>query len=122
MKPALEVLGGAFKLGLLSNGAPDLQREKIDGSGIGKYFSEITISGEVGFGKPHRRIFETILNRLKVQPEEATMIGNSLRSDIEGAQVLGMKTVWLNRDGKQPDESIVPDMEITSLEEVEINR
>jgi len=118
VEPALEALGRAFRLGLLSNGVPDLQREKIEGSGIEKYVVEIVISGEVGVGKPDPRIFEIILNRLGIQPQEAVMVGNSLRSDIGGAQAVGMKAVWLNRDGKSRDESVVPDLEIRGLEEL----
>ena len=119
VKPVLEALSRVFRLGLLSNGVPDVQREKIEGSGIGEYFVEIIISGEVGFGKPDPRIFRTMLDRLGAQPEEAAMVGNSLRSDIEGAQAVGMKTVWLNRGGRSHhDGSIVPYMEIRGLEEL----
>ena len=38
VKPVLEALSRVFRLGLLSNGVPDVQREKIEGSGIGEYF------------------------------------------------------------------------------------
>lgn len=114
----LEEFSKLYRLGLLSNGAPDLQREKIEGTGIGRHFTEIVISGEVGYGKPDRRIYELILSRLSVRPERAMMIGNSLKSDIKGAQAIGMKAAWLNRNGMSRDNSIVPDLEAPNLREL----
>ena len=118
--PFLEEFSKFYRLGLLTNGAPDLQHEKIDGSGIREYFVAIVISGEVGFGKPERRIYEIMLNQLDVRPEQAMMIGNSLKSDIKGAQATGMKTAWLNRSRMLRDEPIVPDWEISSLQELRV--
>jgi putative hydrolase of the HAD superfamily len=114
----LDEFSKLYRLGLLSNGAPDLQREKIEGTGIGRYFAEVVISGEVGYGKPDRRIYELILSRLGVRPERAMMMGNSLKSDIKGAQAIGMKTAWLNRNGILHDDSIVPDLEAPNLREL----
>ena len=114
----LDEFSKLYRLGLLSNGAPDLQREKIEGTGIGRYFAEVVISGEVGYGKPDRRIYELILSRLVVRPEQAMMIGNSLKSDIKGAQAIGMKAAWLNRNGMSRDESTVPDLEAPNLREL----
>ncbi len=120
VNPFLEEFSKLYRLGLLTNGAPDLQCEKIDGSGIREYFVAIVISGEVGFGKPDRRIYEIMLNQLDVRPEQAMMIGNSLKSDIQGAQVTGMKTAWLNRSRMLRSESIVPDLEVSSLQELRV--
>ena len=108
-----------YKLGLLTNGVPDIQRDKIRGSQIGDYFEAIIISGEVGYGKPDRRIFEYTLNQLDAEPDETVMIGNSLRSDIATALDLNLVTIWLNRNGQQRGDSIVPDYEIKSLFELE---
>jgi putative hydrolase of the HAD superfamily len=118
VEPFLVEFSKLYRLGLLSNGAPDLQREKIDGTRIGGYFTEIVISGEVGCGKPDHRIYELILYRLGIRPERAMMIGNSLKSDIKGAQAIGMKAAWLNRNGKSHDESIIPDLEVSNLREL----
>lgn len=118
VRPALEHFKRTFRLGLLTNGAPDLQREKMAGSGIAEYFDEIVVSGEVGFGKPNPRIYETMLSRLAVTADEALMVGNSLGSDVQGAQSVGMKAVWLNRAGRSRDGTIIPNHEITDLTEL----
>ena len=46
------------------------------------------------------------------------MIGNSLRSDISGAQNIGIKTIWINRDKNANEKKITPDYIITNLEEI----
>lgn len=116
---ALERLSRSYSLGLLTNGTPDLQRRKIDGAGVAEYFDQILISGDVGIGKPDGRIFDIIIARLKASPKTSLMIGNSLASDVQGAQGIGMRTVWVNRSGKSRDDSIVPDWEISSLDELD---
>ena len=46
------------------------------------------------------------------------MIGDSLTSDIQGAQAAGMKTIWVNREGLPNNNSIIPDFEVTTLSEL----
>ena len=50
----LRELQSRYRLAVVTNGAPDLQREKLEGVGLVPHFALITISGEVGFGKPQR--------------------------------------------------------------------
>lgn len=104
-----------YRLALLTNGPPGLQREKIEITGIGKYFTEIVVSGEVGYGKPDCRSYQLVLSRLGVKPESTVCIGDSLESDILGANAIGIKTVWVNRHRLSRDESIVPDLEVSNL-------
>ena len=115
----LEHTRQSFRLGLLTNGAADLQREKIAGAGIAPYFDEILVAGDIGVAKPHARMFTTMLSRLAVQPNEAVMIGDSLSKDIAGAQAVGMKAVWLNRDGADGRDDIIPDLEARDLMELQ---
>jgi putative hydrolase of the HAD superfamily len=111
-------LKGKYKLGLLTNGAPRLQREKIDGTKVGGYFDEIVISGDVGVGKPNPKIFDFTLQRLGAKVDETIMVGNSLSSDIAGGKAAGIKAAWLNRNGEKRENNIVPDWEITGLREL----
>jgi HAD superfamily hydrolase (TIGR01509 family) len=57
----------------------------------------IAISHEVGLRKPRREIFEAVLARLGVAPEQAIHVGDSLDADVAGAAALGLRTVWLTR-------------------------
>jgi len=116
--PTLEKLKASYQMGLLTNGAPDLQRRKIEGAGIGVYFDEIVISGEIGIGKPDSRIFERMLSLLDVTPDSALVVGDSLETDVQGAHEAGIKAVWVNRSEKTKDDSIVPDLMVKNLEEL----
>jgi putative hydrolase of the HAD superfamily len=49
--------------------------------------------------KPHPSIFEEGLRRMAVQANEAVMVGDSMRHDIEGARRLGMRGILVARSG-----------------------
>lgn len=118
VRPALEQLRQTCRLALLTNGASDLQREKIAGAGIAADFEEILVAGDIGIAKPHPRIFETMLARLNVKPDEAVMLGDSQSKDIQGAQAIGMKAIWVNRTATPRREGVTYDLEITTLTNV----
>ncbi len=67
--------------------------------GLLTYFDlrAITISADVGIRKPHPDLFLHACKTLDIAPQEAAMVGDSLRTDILGAQQLGMFTVWKPR-------------------------
>jgi putative hydrolase of the HAD superfamily len=102
---------------LLSNGSPDLQRLKIEKSGLGAYFSDIFISGEIGWKKPEREIFDYCLAALAWDPKETVMIGDSLKSDILGAKNSGIASIWINREGMPLDGYAAPDFTAAGLME-----
>lgn len=114
----LTKLQGRYKIGLITNGAPDLQWKKISGGNIKQYFNFIAISGEHGYAKPDKRLFDVILNGLKSSKERTIIIGDSLNTDIKGGLDYGLKTLWINRDGRKTGK-IKPDYKLTSLVEIE---
>ncbi len=107
------------RIGLLTNGAPDLQREKIEVSGLGMFFDAAVVSGELGTGKPEPEIFHHLLGLLSVAPAESLMVGNSLSRDIVGGKRAGMHTCWLALEGEdEPVGLVEPDYTIRSLGEL----
>jgi len=119
-EPCLRELKKKYRLALLSNGATDLQREKLEASGLAGYFEVVVISGEVGIGKPEPGIFLLALERLGVSPQSAVMVGDSLARDIKGAQAAGMRAVWLKRDGAPLSEGLRPDAIVRGLGELAV--
>lgn len=69
-------------------------------------------------GKPMPYIFRAALARLGVPAEEAAMIGDSLASDVQGAQAVGLRTIWLAPPGAVASEA-QPDLTIRSFAELE---
>jgi putative hydrolase of the HAD superfamily len=109
----LKILKPCYKLGLITNGAPDLQWKKINGSNLKHYFDCIVISGEYGYGKPDPRLFYAAINGLKAGKSNTIMIGDSLDSDIKGAKDFGLKAIWINRNNDSGE--IKPDYQIDNL-------
>ena len=56
-------------------------------------------SQEVGIEKPHPPIFMAALDRVNAAPEECLHVGDQFRSDVMGAQGVGMKAVLIDRSG-----------------------
>ncbi|MBW5448182.1 HAD-IA family hydrolase [Cohnella sp. CFH 77786] len=113
----LDKLKGKYKLLLLTNGAPDLQQEKLDGvPELAPYFDHIVISGSFGEGKPAPSIFRHAMVLLGIEPHEGIMVGDKLTTDILGSNRAGMKNLWLNRHGATRDDTIVPTYEAADLE------
>lgn len=104
---------------LLTNGAPDLQQEKIDSiPGIADYFDHIIISGTFGAGKPAPSIFQHAMELLGISPEEGMMVGDNLDTDIKGAGGIGMRSVWINHEGRTAPAGNLPTYEIGRLSEL----
>lgn len=66
---------------------------------IQHYFDEILISGQVGCEKPDPEIFTQALEKSGVTANEAVHVGDSIPSDIEGAQSVGIRPILLDRSG-----------------------
>ena len=113
--PFLNRIKGNYRLALITNGSPDLQRIKTDRSGLRDYFDFIAVSGEIGFAKPHKNIFEIALRELHVSHKDALMIGDNPHTDIKGANERGIVSVWINRNDKIPDDENKPCYEIKSF-------
>ena len=90
-----------LRIGLISNGQRDLeefaQHHELD-------IDVACGSWMHGRIKPHPSIFEAALAALGVAVDEAVMVGDSYRDDIEGARALGMRAILVDRDGLHPNE------------------
>jgi len=101
-----------YKLGLLSNAQRAFTQAEIEMLGIQNFFDIIVFSSDVGAQKPDRFIFEHILKRLSISPEEVVFVGNDLKADISGAKALGMSTVLLKSNIASHPFDIQPDITI----------
>ncbi len=82
----------AYKTGLLSNAWPDLRDKMENVWHIADAFDEIVISAEIGLVKPDSRIYEHILERMNIQPEEAIFV-DDFQENVAGAHAVGMQTI-----------------------------
>lgn len=114
----LAALTPKYKLGIVTNGVPDLQRAKIRGSNLVQHFQAVAISGELNIGKPDPGIFEWICERLEVAPAECVMVGDNPERDVAGAIQAGMRSVWVDRGFKPRDKRYPADLEVKNLLEM----
>lgn len=106
-------------LALITNGASDTQRDKVRALNIESWFDCIVISGEVGVAKPASAGFEVALSRLGVDKGAVCHVGDSLVSDVAGANTAGITSIWLNRTGAiRAENDPKPDVEVRSLSEL----
>ncbi|WP_104191180.1 HAD family hydrolase [Cryobacterium sp. Y82] len=89
----------AVRFGLITNGDPVFQGDKIRRVGLGDRFEQVVTSGALGFAKPDARIFEHACALFGVPVEEAVYVGDRLRTDAVGAAAAGLTGVWLDRAG-----------------------
>ncbi len=92
----LRRLATRYRLGLVTNGGSESQREKLRRAGMSEFFSVLYISGESGFPKPAPQMFRSALAELDCAPADAIFVGDSLRCDIQAAAALGIQTCWVD--------------------------
>jgi HAD superfamily hydrolase (TIGR01662 family) len=101
--------------------------EEMRDLGLTDLFEETVISCDVGYMKPHPRIFQYALERMGVEAADTAMVGDSLRADVEGAKTLGMTAIWRRPVTGEPVEAtedepepgpIAPDYTIDAVGEL----
>lgn len=111
--PILDALQGRFKLGIITNGNSDPERCGLEGR-----FQFVILAQDYGVEKPDVKIFEIAVQEAGVSNSHFLHVGDSLENDVLGANQAGMRSVWLNREGKPNDTGIQPDFEILALTEL----
>ncbi len=115
---ALRALG--VKLALITNGAADTQRAKVERFELSHRFHHIQIEGEHGFGKPEERAYRHAMEALGVAAQDTWMIGDNLEWEVEAPQRLGIYSIWMDvhGDGLPPGHPARPDRIIRSRAEL----
>jgi putative hydrolase of the HAD superfamily len=111
----VDTLAGEYRIGVVTNGPPDIQRPKLDALGFADAFETVVFAGFDAAAKPETEPFERALSDLDSAPSEAIHVGNSLSSDVTGARNAGLDAAWL-ADGSDPDP--VPEYVLASLPEL----
>jgi HAD superfamily hydrolase (TIGR01662 family) len=113
-----------YRLGLISNAADDANVQRlVHKAALRPYFDVILTSAAQGIRKPHPRIFYTALETWQAVPSQAVMVGDTLSADIQGANNLGIYSVWVTRRAAPPDNpapSLCPDAIIENIGELPV--
>ncbi len=107
-----------YRMYIVTNGKVNLQRPRVMNSKIANYITDIIVSEETGADKPDPIIFEMLLEKAGLKPENVIMVGDSLDKDVLGAHNAGICAVWFNQDNLDNNSDIIPEYEIKSLLEI----
>ena len=97
---SLAALRSDYVVVVITN-APDSDekdiRAALERGGLGDLVDRIYCSRAVGHRKPSAEFFSYVLQDLKLQPDQAVMVGDDFEKDVLGANRSGIRAVWLNR-------------------------
>ncbi|OGR92262.1 MAG: hypothetical protein A2992_06525, partial [Elusimicrobia bacterium RIFCSPLOWO2_01_FULL_59_12] len=91
---------------------------RICGLGLQHYFDAVVTFDDSGVKKPDPKPFLTALDRLKLKPDEAVMIGDWAERDMVGAKKVGLKTVFARYGDLQNAQNVEADYEIDDIQEL----
>ncbi len=124
-RDARRVLGWAkdagLRIGLISNTGmtPGTAfRRFLEQHDLLGYFDALTFSDEVGLAKPGAEIFLMTLEELGAAPGETAHVGDHVANDVVGANLVGMRTVWIEGFYGRPEgagEEADPDVTVSHL-------
>jgi len=93
-----ELRARGWRLGILSNTDADfIAASQVQ---IGVPFDEVVVAQEIGSYKPAHRHWEEFFDRTRAAREGHVHVAASLFHDIEPANELGLRSVWINRLGE----------------------
>lgn len=90
----LGALRSGWKVGILTNGSPDIQRRKMAALGVMGLVDDVMCAADcVNGGKPSPVAFRAMLERLRTSPDRSVFVGDDLEADIVGASAIAMRTI-----------------------------
>ena len=94
----LKALSANYELAALTNGNAEISRMGLD-----TYFSFAINAADVGASKPAPDMFMRALAISGASPNQTIHIGDNRIDDIEGANKVGLYTIWVNLKNREKD-------------------
>ncbi len=112
-------LRGKVRQYAVSNGTVAAQTRKLARSGFDRFMDGIFLSERIGYEKPAKEFFDAVFREIGEERRAGSIIvGDSLTSDIAGANRAGIKSCWYNPRGAENGTNAKPDFEIKDLREI----
>jgi len=96
-RSTLEDLGEQYSLGVLTNGTPEWQTDKLRAHGLESHFDAVVTSYDAGAHKPDAAVFRLAEERLPA--ERYAMVGDDPAADVQGARNAGWTAHEYDGDG-----------------------
>ena len=98
-----ELKNRGIKVGIITDGRPEGQRNKIEALKLDGLVDDIIITDELGglqFRKPCDIAFRIMLTKWRFNPADVVYVGDNAEKDFQAPQQLGMRSAWIrNEDG-----------------------
>ena len=116
---ACRTLSRTHRLYIVTNAVASVQRSRLQGSVFAALITDAFISEDAGASKPDPAYYAYVRSRIPgLTPENGLVIGDSLSTDIQGANNAGLPCCWYNPAGKARPEDLRIDYEIRDLREL----
>ena len=105
-----------YMIYVITNGIAATQARRLSLSGLLPYIDDVFVSETIGFQKPKKEYFDYVLKSIKeTDKNKILVIGDSLSSDIKGAENADLPYIWYNhRKTEIPDtfkaEAVISDI------------
>ena len=114
-----ELVHRGHKLYILTNAVASVQRSRLRGSVFADLITAAFISEDAGASKPDRAYYEYVFDRVpELTAENALVIGDSLATDIRGANNAGLPCCWFNPKRQTPPQGLRIDYIVTDLRQL----
>lgn len=113
------MLSRDHKLYLVTNAVASVQKSRLSRSPLAPYITAAFISEEAGASKPATEYFDYVFARIDgITQENCLLIGDSLSSDILGANNAGIPCCWYNPKELPRPDGLRIEYEIRDLREL----
>ena len=86
-----------YRLGILSNGTPDLLNQLVKTNNLDNIFDDIFSIEEVGIYKPDSKVYDIPIKKYKIQKDEVVFLSSNTW-DGSGGGNYGYTSIWVNRN------------------------
>ena len=99
-----ELKARGHRMYIITNAVASVQRSRLRGSVFAELFEAAFISEEAGAAKPNKAYFDYVRRQLPgMTDENALVIGDSLTTDMQGANNAGLPCCWVNPAGTRQE-------------------
>jgi len=108
-----------YHLYIITNAVASVQRSRLSHCSFGDLFEGAFISEEAGASKPSKLYYDYVRSQIpEITAENTLIIGDSLATDILGANNAGLPCCWYNPKEKQKPDNLQINYEIQDLRQL----
>lgn len=107
-----------YHLAVISNGIYQLQINRLKEAGINKYFEHTFVSEEICATKETAEFYDYIFNNSDYNLDNAIIVGDDLKTDILGANLSKLDSIWYNKSHEMNISSVHPTFVVDDLNKI----